>query len=159
MKTSCRCPQPTFPAFMSNCTEDTGFGCFSQVFCATNILRLQKRMLLLSYETFILVSTCLLTTGSPIFPQASHPLLLLLFSEAPNWKESDKRWPKFRMHHWPSAAIDLPTGQHTPIYLTSKPSDLRQALWASISFTQSGCSSPLNTTHSSLGFFVSGLRG
>jgi len=44
------------------------------------------------------------------------------------------------------------------IYLTSKPSARRHTLWASISFTQSGCSSPLNTTHSSLACLVSGQQ-
>lgn len=44
------------------------------------------------------------------------------------------------------------------LYFTSNPSSLRQALWASISLMQSGCSSPLKTTHSSRGFFVSGQQ-
>ena len=43
-------------------------------------------------------------------------------------------------------------------YLTSKPSSLKHILCASISLTQSGSSSPLNTTHSSLAFFVSGQQ-
>ena len=43
-------------------------------------------------------------------------------------------------------------------YFTSKPSSRKQALCASISLMQSGCSSPLKTTHSSRGFLVSGQQ-
>lgn len=44
------------------------------------------------------------------------------------------------------------------VYLTSKPSSRKQILCKSISFWQSGSSSPLNTTHSSRAFFVSGQQ-
>mmetsp|Transcript_3868 Transcript_3868/g.6606 ORF Transcript_3868/g.6606 Transcript_3868/m.6606 type:complete len:88 (-) Transcript_3868:57-320(-) len=43
-------------------------------------------------------------------------------------------------------------------YFTSKPSARKHALCASISLTQSGSSSPLNTTHSSRAFLVSGQQ-
>ena len=43
-------------------------------------------------------------------------------------------------------------------YLTSNPSARRHSLCASINFIQSTCSSPLNTTHSSRAFFVSGQQ-
>lgn len=43
-------------------------------------------------------------------------------------------------------------------YFTSKPSERKQALCASISLMQSGCPSPLKTTHSSRGFLVSGQQ-
>lgn len=50
-------------------------------------------------------------------------------------------------------------GRHIFIfYLTSKPSNRKQALWASISFRHSGCSSPYWTIHSSRGFLVSGQQ-
>lgn len=44
------------------------------------------------------------------------------------------------------------------LYFTSNPSNLKHALWASIILMQSGSSSPLKTTHSSRGFFVSGQQ-
>ena len=43
-------------------------------------------------------------------------------------------------------------------YFTSNPSSRKHILWASIIFWQSGSSSPLNTIHSSRGFFVSGQQ-
>lgn len=46
----------------------------------------------------------------------------------------------------------------TTSYFTSNPSSRRQALCASISLIQSGCSSPFWTMHSSRGFLVSGQQ-
>ena len=43
-------------------------------------------------------------------------------------------------------------------YFTSKPSARKHILCASINFLHSGSSSPLKTTHSSLGFLVSGQQ-
>jgi hypothetical protein len=111
-----------------------------------NIVGIQKnRIVLLSVVSFYLsknIASMLITLKPSVSPVYCGEQLL----EPNNMLNFCDLSPRIFLSKW------------WQFYFTSKPSARKHILCASINFLHSGSSSPLKTTHSSLGFLVSGQQ-